>query len=295
MVRWDTYPLFLGNAGFLYLISTAVTPIYQAAVQPAASGGGGGGSAGSGGGSGAAHAGAARSFGRAFDSATAFVTLLNLSFGLYAWRQFGTCPGPTGESLHDDVECVRGNVLENLTPGVPATVAVKILLSLDLLFTTVVFLFPLSEALEAAWLRPPDADATEALWPETSTSSGGRPPQRPGRRRAAYEWRRNLLRAAMVCAIGGVAWLVPSFSLLTGLTGAFGNNILGLVLPPIFYHRLQARRGYWRDPHATAWGRTRRRAEQAALCATLAFGLAFLLLSTSSFARAIVQSHREAG
>ena len=298
MVRWETYPLFLGNAGFLYLISTAVTPIYQASVQQAAAG--------------AAHGDAARSFGRAFDSATAFVTLLNLSFGLYSWRQFGTCPG--GEAAAE-AECVRGNVLDNLTPGVAATVAVQVLLCLDLLATTVVFLFPLSEALEAAWLRPPETDATEALRPTSSTAAGGRANEHVSSaatrlagvlscvpasqaltaRRRAYEWRRNSLRAAMVCAIGGVAWAVPSFSLLTGLTGAFGNNILGLVLPPIFYHRLQARRGYWRESHATAWRRAERRAEQAALGATLAFGLAFLVLSTSSFTRAIVRSHREGG
>ena len=29
LVKWDTYPLFLGNAAFLYLISTAILPLDQ--------------------------------------------------------------------------------------------------------------------------------------------------------------------------------------------------------------------------------------------------------------------------
>ena len=27
--KWDTYPLFLGNAAFLYLLSTAILPLEQ--------------------------------------------------------------------------------------------------------------------------------------------------------------------------------------------------------------------------------------------------------------------------
>ena len=32
-LRWETYPLFLGNAGYLYLVSTAVLPLEQAMHQ----------------------------------------------------------------------------------------------------------------------------------------------------------------------------------------------------------------------------------------------------------------------
>ena len=35
------------------------------------------------------------------------------------------------------------------------------------------------------------------------------------------------------------------FALITGITGALGNNLLGFVLPPLFYYKLRARAGYW--------------------------------------------------
>ena len=91
----------------------------------------------------------------------------------------------------------------------------------------------------------------------------------------------------MACAVAGVATLVPSFSLLTGLTGAFGNNILGLVLPPAFYWRLMVQKG-----GASPAGQkgVLRRPEAAALLLTTAFGLWFLVFSTSASLRVLLLS-----
>ena len=50
-------------------------------------------------------------------------------------------------------------------------------------------------------------------------------------------WAVNGLRALVAILIAAVALGVPFFSLLTGLTGGFGNNILGFILPPLFYYK----------------------------------------------------------
>ena len=103
--------------------------------------------------------------------------------------------------------------------------------------------------------------------------------------------------------MAGVAFMVPDFSLLTGLTGAFGNNILGLILPPLFYWRLRSRVGmpvrFFRDlrpaagcnpPLASASFVSKRPKkiildgplEGLALLVVLVFGLWFLAFSTSA-------------
>lgn len=187
-VNLDTYPLFLGNAAFLYLISTAILPLYQdmdAESLPY--------------------------FRVTFDSSTLFVTILNLGFGLFAWTQYGTCVDG-----HDH-NCVQGNVIDNLSVG-PLKTVVQLLLCVDLIFTSVVFLYPFNEALERTFL-------TGSM--QTNLCS-------------VHEWKRNILRTFTVLMVGLVAYLVPSFSLLTGLTGGFGNNILGFILPTLFYWRLQS-------------------------------------------------------
>ncbi|ETO30897.1 hypothetical protein RFI_06226, partial [Reticulomyxa filosa] len=91
---------------------------------------------------------------------------------------------------------------------------VKIFLSADLFFTYALFLFPVTESLE------------RTLWD----------PATFGER--SIEIKRNILRGILVFATCGIALLVPSFQVLTGLTGAFGNNVLGLILPPLMYVKL---------------------------------------------------------
>ena len=99
---------------------------------------------------------------------------------------------------------------------------------------------------------------------------------------SSLDRRRNALRTLVVCAVALIAHVVPSFAILTGLTGGFGNNILGLIVPPLFYVKLQADAGHWEG--ITGARRSLRRCADLAACGvTFAFGVAFLVLSTVSF------------
>jgi hypothetical protein len=106
-------------------------------------------------------------------------------------------------------------VIDNLHPGV-MEILVRIFLSLDLLFTAALFLFPTSEILEFALL-----DRT--LFGKSRT----------------VEMQRNLLRFIMVMVTAAVALAIPFFSVMTGLTGVFGSNLLGFLLPPSIYIKLK--------------------------------------------------------
>ena len=79
-------------------------------------------------------------FQRVFGKSIVIVTAANLLFGMYAYVGYGDCSVSGGD-------CIQGNVISNLSPGV-VTTTVKVMLCLDLLFTCVVFLFPFSEVME---------------------------------------------------------------------------------------------------------------------------------------------------
>ena len=80
-------------------------------------------------------------------------------------------------------------------------------------------------------------------------------------------------------AAAGVAVLLPNFALLTGLTGAVGNNLLAFVFVPLFYFERRRQLGHWRSISGAL-------AAELLLCAVLfAFGLGLLLLSTTSTLR----------
>jgi amino acid permease len=244
-----TYPLFLGNAGYLYLISTAILPVSQSMREPT-------------------------KFGAAFMPSIAFVTVVNVAFGLYAAIRYGghVCPdgANTTHTNGTELDCVSDNVLNNMAPGIPTTL-VKWALLVDLLFTTIVFLFPLNEAIEQALL-------VKLLQPA------------PGWRHfwsSRHTWAVNGLRAGVGVAIAAVALGVPVFSLLTGLTGGFGNNVLGFILPPVFYWRLRGTE-YWRAKDK----RCSRVAELLGLAITFVFGLVFLVLTLYFFTKQIIHSRK---
>merc|ERR1712048_1423106 len=77
-VRVETYGKFLGNAGFLYLISTAVLPLEQSM-----------------------HEEERPKFGRALAVAMVPVTILNVAFAVSAYWGYGDC-------LHHPSQCVMG-------------------------------------------------------------------------------------------------------------------------------------------------------------------------------------------
>ena len=83
---------------------------------------------------------------------------------------------------------------------------------------------------------------------------------------------RNGLRTIIVCAACGIALLIPCFSLVTGLSGGFGNTLLGLILPPLFFLRLSYMRGRFKR-----WNR--KKIFEVIFCSiilTAGFGIFFL-------------------
>jgi predicted neutral ceramidase superfamily lipid hydrolase len=49
----------------------------------------------------------------------------------------------------------------------------------------------------------------------------------------------------MVMVTAAVALAIPFFSVMTGLTGVFGSNLLGFLLPPSIYIKLKYSKGHW--------------------------------------------------
>ncbi len=249
LLRLSTYPLFLGNAGYLYLISTAILPVSQSMRKP-------------------------EEFGKAFLPSIAFVTVVNVAFGLYVAARYGghVC-SPGDNRTPAELDCVLDNVLGNMAPGILTTL-VKWALVVDLIFTTIVFLFPINEAIEQALLAPwakklpVPAPGVLNFWASPRT------------------WVVNSLRVVVAIAIAGVALGVPFFSLLTGLTGGFGNNILGFILPPAFYARLRGA-DYFKEKTKCPGARAM---EIVGLAITFAFGLVFLVLTLYFFTKQIIST-----
>lgn len=79
----SSFGVFLGNTAFLYLISTAILPIYQSMQQP-------------------------QHFESAFVYSVVAVTVVNVVFALYAWSRFGHCTDGTDE-------CIQDSVIRNLS------------------------------------------------------------------------------------------------------------------------------------------------------------------------------------
>lgn len=249
MMRTDSYPLFLGNAAFLYLMSTAIMPLEQNMKKR-------------------------EKFHRPFGTSILVVTVVNIAFGFTAYLAYGDCnqcmKDSKGEYAADC--CTQGNVMTNLKVKAPHVlyVVTKVCLAVDLFFTCMLFLFPMSELFEKAIFKQ------EAF----------------GQRK--IEYLRNLLRACIVVVIGLIAQGIPEFSLLTGLSGGFGNNIIGFVLPPIFYSKLRYDQGYWKPLTVGGIFKGDRKAgslflEALLLAVSFLFGTTVLVLSTYSFSDKIAK------
>ena len=228
-----------------------------------------------------------------------FVTIMNILFGYYAYLSYGDCGVHTGPNLtssssagtideygyepastsyyvaplehhaHNKTQsCTQSNVISNLPTAGATSALVKILLCIDLLFTTVVFLFPFSQALEIELL-------------DKSTFGTFK-----------TEVRRNGIRVMIIAAIAGVSRAVPNFSYLTGLSGGFGNNILGFILPPLFFLKLQQNKAalpadlklriHSANPAV-------RCGEYFGLCFAFVFGVGLLILSTQQYVQLVEQ------
>ena len=138
-----------------------------------------------------------------------------------------------------------------MRPGA-VSLAVKIFMAINQTLTVPLFLIPMSEAFERRLLA---ADAF------------GTP---------AGERKRSAGRLVLALASAGMALLVPSFGILTGLTGAFGNNLLAFVSAPVLYFAYHRAAGRWASVDA------RRGAELALLALLLAFGIYLAVMGTES-------------
>eukprot|EP01083_Nonionella_stella_P166409 556281_1 len=107
-------------------------------------------------------------------------------------------------------DAVCGNIMNNLDSDEWYSKLVIVSLCLNLFFTYPLFLFPMVECLEMSLLK-------KNRW---------------------IQMQRNGLRICLVLLTCAISVVIPDFEKLTGLTGAFGNNVLGLILPPVMYFRL---------------------------------------------------------
>lgn len=188
LFRGDTYFLFLGNAAFLYLSATPMLPLEQGMADR-------------------------RKFFWPFVMTVVSVSVIAISFSFFAWIGFGDCKIKNTTTNHID-HCVDSEIIRNLPNNKWTTHVVKVSLSVSLVFTLIVYLFPFSEALEAE------------VFDKSKFGT------------ATVEFKRNVLRFFVILAIAGTATGIPNFYYLTGLSGGFGNNILSFILPPMIYWRL---------------------------------------------------------
>ncbi len=209
---WPTFPLFLGNAAFLYLIHTVILPTEQSMQNRS-------------------------HYPRAVGASVILVTVVNVVFAWLAYLLYA--------------ECTQGNVIDNLAPGV-LKIIVQIALTLDLIGSSVLFLLPPFELFE------------RAIWDLSAKKS------------LKIELLRNVLRTVLVGAACGLALAIPCFSVLTGFSGGFGNCLMGLILPPALYLRLQFKRGYF----SRLIQHKKKIAEIIVCCIVLAVGGIVFVLST---------------
>ena len=107
-IHIESYPLFFGNAAFLFCIHSVVIPIEQSMQNPSR-------------------------FSLVANISVIFVTILNLFFAVICYMLLGYC--------------TQGNVIVNLPEGwLP--IVVQLLLCLDILFTYTIFMIPLAEMIE---------------------------------------------------------------------------------------------------------------------------------------------------
>lgn len=148
-----------------------------------------------------------KSFPWAAGWSTGLVTGFNIVFAMLAYFLYA--------------EDTHGNIIENLEPG-PLDVVVKVALVIDLVATSALFLLPMFELFENVLFKA----ANKGQW--------------------RTEVLRNCFRTAIVAASCGIAILLPCFSIVTGLSGGFGNTFIGLIMPPLLFLRLSYMHGRWR-------------------------------------------------
>jgi len=229
LLEMQSFPLFIGNACFLYLVPTAMLPLVQSLCLPAA----------------VQNFSEAQSvkhareildcFSFIFCLSLTMVTFLNIPFMVYCYAAFSTR--------------TKENILENLSGG-PFSDAVKVFLCLDLLFTAALFLFPVTEELDLVLFgsKLPNHTSNEDGNSQNTPDEGRNEVQLNGQgdNFLSNYWKGNIVRALFITMISLIATEIPYFGLITGLSGSFGANILTFIVPPYLYFKVKDRAGYWR-------------------------------------------------
>ena len=90
---------------------------------------------------------------------------------------------------------------------------------------------------------------------------------------------KNLVRFCLTACSAAIAILLPNFALITGLTGAFGNNLLAFVFVPVFYMR--RRQQLEGSSGSLSVHPCKQHSDTILCCALFAFGIGLLILSTT--------------
>jgi hypothetical protein len=205
----STYPLFVGNTAFVYLIHSVVLPMRNKMKAPLFCP-------------------------KTLAIAIVFVTVLNMSFALPVYLLY--------------FNNTQGNIIDNLHPG-KIKQSVQVALCVDLFFTYALFLFPMCEALEndIRRLQYPtlfqnQPQVTKILRSPLLTEHGKTATVQP----AELPWALRLsIRALLVICTALLSYFVKDFSAVSALSGGFGNNMVGFILPPLFVTLIKRKQNWW--------------------------------------------------
>jgi hypothetical protein len=155
----------------------------------------------------------------------------------------------------------KGNIIDNLHPGVIKQ-SVQIALCVDLFFTYALFLFPMSEALEndIRRLRSSDSPNQPRLRSNSFLMSS---PILGGHKQGVTKpaelplGARYTIRSTLVILTALVSYFAADFSAVSALSGGFGNNMVGFILPPLFITAIKYKQNWWAESGVSAfskWG-----------------------------------------
>jgi len=208
---WQHYPLFFGNAAFLFCIHTVAIPIHTSMSEGSDP----------------------DDFDRAVNASTTFVAVLNIVFAVMCFWIYG--------------DKVQSNIVQNLPAGNIVTTIIKVLLVFVMIFTYGLFIQPLAELVENMYSG---ADQGQELGNpsrhlSTDISSGTKEESLladsfEGEITWSGRCRQYGIRIALILVTLGLALSIPDFGLVCNLVGSVANTTLGLVFPAVFYIKLKS-------------------------------------------------------
>jgi len=211
---WQHYPLFFGNAAFLFCIHTVAIPIHTSMKDGKDQ---------------------ISEYDSAVDWSISFVAVSNIAFAVVCFWIYG-----------DKVET---NVVLNLPQGSVLCVVIKVLLVLVMIFTFGLFVQPLAELVEemlfveeeepAPWDQLHNSEEAKMDYLEQQVEADYH--SGPFHEEAAEAtWRSKMIRVAIIIFTFGLGLGIPDFGLVCNLVGSVANTLMGLILPPIFYLKLKS-------------------------------------------------------